>query len=77
MRTVLRTLAEAAAPVTFELVSQHVFGGSRGLEYTFLICLIPVIADGLLGLVALRTYPRTAAESYRRAQLSEPAQMAG
>jgi hypothetical protein len=69
VRTVLRTLAEAAAPVTFGLVSQHLFTGSHGLEYTFLLGLILVIAAGLLGLTALRTYPRdvaTAAESYRR-----------
>jgi MFS family permease len=61
-------------------LSQHVFGGSHGLEYTFLIFLLPVIAAGLLGLAALRTYPRdvaTTAESYRRAQPSEPAQTAG
>lgn len=79
-RTLLRTLAEAAAPVTFGLISQHVFSGPPGLEYTFLIFLIPVITAGLLGLAALRTYPRdvaTAAESYRRAQPSEPAQTAG
>jgi predicted MFS family arabinose efflux permease len=70
IRTVLRTLGEAAAPVLFGLVSQTVFrGGKHALEYTFLVFLTVLIMAGLLALTALRTYPRdvaTAAESYRR-----------
>ncbi|HKS52501.1 MAG TPA: hypothetical protein VJS67_11585 [Pseudonocardiaceae bacterium] len=70
IRTLLRTLGEAGAPVLFGLVSQNVFhGGKHGLEYTFLAFLTVLIVAGLLALTALRTYPRdvaTAAESHRR-----------
>jgi sugar phosphate permease len=81
VRTVLRSLGEAAAPLLFGYVSQYVFGGpgssagsgsadgsgtghpggAAGLEYTFLIFLVPVVIGGLLALVALRTYPRDVA----------------
>jgi MFS family permease len=74
VRTVLRTLGEAGAPLLFGYVSQYVFGSpaatagtsgqgrtshaaATGLEYTFLIFLILVLAAGLLALLALRTYP--------------------
>jgi predicted MFS family arabinose efflux permease len=77
VRTVLRSLLEAGAPVMFGYVSQYVFGGpgssagngsgggqtgnSTGLEYTFLVFLIPLIIAGILALLALRTYPRDVA----------------
>ena len=70
IRTVLRTLGEAAAPALFGLTSDTLFGGGdHGLEYTFLVFLITPIAAGALALTALRTYPRdvaTAAESHRQ-----------
>ncbi|MFY9808337.1 MAG: MFS transporter, partial [Pseudonocardiaceae bacterium] len=70
VRTLLRTLGEAAAPVLFGLTSEAIFGGgNHGLEFTFLVFLIMPIIAGLLALTALRTYPRdvaTAAESHRR-----------
>ncbi|MGB9279556.1 MAG: MFS transporter [Pseudonocardiaceae bacterium] len=70
VRTLLRTLGEAAAPVLFGLTSEAIFGGGdHGLEYTFLTFLIMPIIAGLLALTAMRTYPRdvaTAAESHRR-----------
>lgn len=72
VRTVLRTLGEAAAPALFGYVSQYVFGsgapaaggsgsGAAGLEYTFLVFLVLVMGAGLLVLPALRTYPRDVA----------------
>ncbi|MEV6793346.1 MFS transporter [Streptomyces sp. NPDC051320] len=61
VRTLLRTVGEAAAPTLFGWVSTQVFGGPDGLEYTFLLALVPLIAAGLLGLAALRTYPRDVA----------------
>jgi predicted MFS family arabinose efflux permease len=79
VRTVLRSLGEAAAPTLFGYVSQYVFGGpgsasgsgtgaagaaaghGTGLEYTFLVFLVPLLIAGLLGLTALRTYPRDVA----------------
>jgi MFS family permease len=70
IRTLLRTLGEAAAPALFGLTSETIFGGGdHGLQYTFLAFLITPIAAGVLALTALRTYPRdvaTAAESHRR-----------
>lgn len=74
VRTMLRTLCEAAAPALFGYFSTTVFAGpggdSRtGLEYTLLFFLIALVGAGLLGLVAMRTYPRdlaTAQESARR-----------
>jgi predicted MFS family arabinose efflux permease len=39
----------------------HGAGSGSGLEYTFLIFLIPLLAAGLLTLMALRTYPRDVA----------------
>ncbi|WP_328661059.1 MFS transporter [Streptomyces sp. NBC_00334] len=68
VRTMLRTLGEAAAPTLFGWVSARVFAGDDGLQYTLLLFLLPLIVAGLLGLVALRTYPRdvaTAAASAR------------
>lgn len=63
VRTVLRSLGEATAPVLFGYLSEHVFNGpdSTGLEYTFLLFLIALLAAGLLVLPALRTYPRDVA----------------
>lgn len=58
VRTVLRTVAEAAAPVLFGFVSDHVL---PGLQLTFLVFLAPLLLAGLLVLPALRTYPRDVA----------------
>lgn len=70
IRTLLRALGQAAAPLLFGWVSDRVFGGGRhGLEYTFLAFLVALILAGSLALIATRTYPpdvATAAESYRR-----------
>jgi MFS family permease len=69
VRTVLRMLAQAAAPLLFGWVSESVFGGPHGLEYTFLVFLIVLIIAGALSLTGIRSYPRdvaSAAESYRR-----------
>jgi predicted MFS family arabinose efflux permease len=73
VRTALRSLLEAAAPVTFGLVSQHLFGGhqgfgattakggNQGLSLTFLLFLVVLIAAGLIVTIALRTYPHDVA----------------
>ncbi|MBP0456836.1 MFS transporter [Streptomyces montanisoli] len=75
VRTVLRTLAEGPAPTLFGFVSSGVFGGPHGLEYTLLVFLLPLFAAGLLGLVALRTYPKdvATAEASARAIRAEGA----
>jgi MFS family permease len=62
VRTFLRTLAQAVAPVTFGGVSDYVFGGGRsGLQSTFLLMLIPLAASAYFLFRALQTYPRDVA----------------
>jgi predicted MFS family arabinose efflux permease len=62
VRTFLRTLAQALAPVTFGGVSDYVFGGGRGgLQWTFLLMLIPLGASAYFLFRAIRTYPRDVA----------------
>jgi sugar phosphate permease len=69
VRTGLRSAGEATAPLLFGWVSASVFGGPDGLEYTFLVFLITLVAAAGLAFRAWRTYARdvaTAAESHRR-----------
>jgi sugar phosphate permease len=74
IRTVLRTLGEAAAPISFGFVSQYLFGGTHlaghatGLEYTFLLFVVPLLCAGLLALAALRTYPQDVATATASAE---------
>ncbi|WP_316740790.1 MFS transporter [Streptomyces sp. MK7] len=82
VRTMLRTLCEAVAPTLFGYFSADVFSrqgrdSGTGLQHTLLFFLLALVAAGLLGLVAMRTYPRdvaTAQASTRRieASLREP-----
>jgi MFS family permease len=58
IRTVLRGLAQALAPLLFGAVSDYVFGGGRfGLQWTFVLMLLPLGASAFLLFKALRTYP--------------------
>lgn len=72
VRTVLRSLAQALAPVLFGVVADNVFGGGRaGLQWTFAVMLVPLAASAFLLYRALRTYPRdvaTAAASGSRSR---------
>ena len=65
IRSFLRTLLVAAAPVTFGFASGHLPGASSGreigLEYTFALFLAVLVLAGLAILPALRTYPRDVA----------------
>ena len=64
VRTFLRTLAQASAPLFFGAVSDHVFGGGRsGLQWTFVLMLLPLTASAYFLFRALRTYPRDVATS--------------
>jgi predicted MFS family arabinose efflux permease len=69
VRTVLRTGAQALAPLLFGAVSDYVFGGGRsGLQWTFAVMLVPLGASAYFLYRALGTYPRdvaTAAASAR------------
>jgi MFS family permease len=62
VRTFLRTLGQAAAPVAFGGVSDYVFGGGRsGLQWTFALMLLPLCASAYFLFRALGTYPRDVA----------------
>src|SRR6266699_441288 len=62
IRTFLRTLAQAFAPLLFGAVSDYVFGGGRsGLQWTFALMLLPLAASAYFLYKALRTYPRDVA----------------
>ena len=64
VRTFLRGIAQALAPLLFGAVSDHVFGGGRsGLQWTFAIMLVPLLASAYLLFRALRTYPRDVASA--------------
>jgi MFS family permease len=62
VRTFLRTLAQATAPVVFGGVSDYVFGGGRaGLQWTFMLMLLPLSASAYFLFKARKTYPRDVA----------------
>jgi len=62
VRTALRTGAQALAPLLFGAVSDYVFGGGRsGLQWTFILMLIPLAASANFLFNALATYPRDVA----------------
>ncbi|HZT84331.1 MAG TPA: MFS transporter [Gaiellaceae bacterium] len=58
VRTLLRSLAMALAPLLFGAVSDYIFGGGRsGLQWTFAVMLVPLGASSWLLFKGLRTYP--------------------
>jgi hypothetical protein len=58
VRPVLRSSADAIAPVLFGVISESVFVGPRALEYTFLLMLITMFAAGAVVLtIGRRTFP--------------------
>jgi MFS family permease len=62
VRTLLRSLAQSLAPLLFGLTSDQVFGGGRsGLQWTFALMLVTLLASGVVLLRAVRTYPRDVA----------------
>src|SRR6266576_1750746 len=64
IRTALRTLAQATAPLLFGAVSDYVFGGGRsGLQWTFALMLLPLAASAYFLFKALGTYPRDVASA--------------
>lgn len=67
VRTVVRSLAQAMAPLLFGAMSDHVFGGGRsGLQWTFLVMLIPLGVSAVILWRARATYPRDAAAAGAR-----------
>ncbi|GIH20834.1 MFS transporter [Rugosimonospora africana] len=68
VRTVLRLVAEAAAPPTFGFIADTLGGGTNraaGLRDAFLIMLIPLLVNGALSLATRRTYPADVATAAR------------
>jgi predicted MFS family arabinose efflux permease len=58
VRTLVRSLLQALAPLLFGAVSDYVFGGGRsGLQWTFFVMLFPLGASAVLLFRAIRTYP--------------------
>jgi len=82
IRTLLRSLAQALAPLLFGAVADYVFGGGRfGLQWTFVLMLVPLGASAVLLWRARLTYPRDVATAAavlarapraRRAGAAEP-----
>ncbi|HEX6762332.1 MAG TPA: MFS transporter [Gaiellaceae bacterium] len=74
IRTMLRSFAQALAPVVFGAVSDYVFGGGRtGLRWTFIVMLAPLAASAALLFEARKTYPADVATA-AAARRAEPAQ---
>jgi predicted MFS family arabinose efflux permease len=72
IRTVLRALAVALAPLLFGVVSDHVFGGGRtGLQWTFVVMLLPLAGSAALLYRALDTYPRDVASAAASADAAD------
>jgi hypothetical protein len=76
VRTMLRTGAQALAPLIFGFVADKVFGGGRsGLQWTFAVMLLPLAASAYFLFRGLATYPRdvatAAAAGSRRARDDE------
>ena len=64
IRTFLRTLGQAIAPVVFGGVSDYVFGGGRsGLQWTFALMLLPLAGSAYFLYKGLSTYPRDVASA--------------
>ena len=71
LRTMLRSIAMALAPLLFGAVSDHIFGGGRsGLQWTFIVMLVPLGASAWLLFKARRTYPEDVATAAAVAQAS-------
>ncbi|HLI01167.1 MAG TPA: MFS transporter [Acidimicrobiales bacterium] len=61
LRSLLRTGAQSLAPVAFGTFADLLGGGRVGLKWAFLVMLLPLFANGVILLLALRTYPRDVA----------------
>jgi MFS family permease len=71
VRTFVRTTAMALAPLLFGAVSDYVFGGGRsGLQWTFVVMLVPLAASAYFLFKALETYPRDVATATASARIS-------
>jgi predicted MFS family arabinose efflux permease len=73
IRTLLRSLAMALAPLLFGAVSDYVFGGGRaGLQWTFVVMILPLAASAWLLFKGRRTYPADVATAAASGDAPEP-----
>jgi predicted MFS family arabinose efflux permease len=74
VRTLVRAVAVALAPLLFGAISDYVFGGGHsGLKWTFLVMLVPLAVSAFLLFKALRTYPGDVATASASAQAGSSA----
>jgi MFS family permease len=72
IRTLLRTAAQSLAPVLFGAFADLLGGKRAGLQWTFLVMLLPLLANGVILLLALRSYPRDVATAAANAATDAP-----
>ncbi|HEY6453327.1 MAG TPA: MFS transporter [Steroidobacteraceae bacterium] len=72
-RMTLRNVFEGGAPLLFGAMSGWLGGGEHGLQWTFIVMLVPMGIAGVLALPALRTYPRDVATAAATAENLAPA----
>jgi MFS family permease len=74
IRNLVRTGAQALAPLLFGAVSQYVFGGgASGLRWTFVVMLIPLSASAVFLFGASRRYPTDVATAAAATARRRPA----
>jgi MFS family permease len=62
VRTLVKQPAEAAAPLLFGFLADHLLGGGHaGLRMTFLVMLLPLAGAAVVIVRARKTYPRDVA----------------
>jgi len=73
VRTLVRAVAVALAPLLFGAISDYVFGGGRsGLQWTFVVMLVPLAVSALLLFKALHTYSGDVAAASASARADTP-----
>ncbi len=66
VRTVVRTVAQAAGPLVFGLLADHLAGGgAAGLRATFFVMVPTLAANGAVLLLGVRSYPADAMAAQR------------
>lgn len=72
LRTILRDVGEAVAPVTFGWLVADLGGAATGLRDGFLIMLIPLAMAGAIAIVTFWTYPPDAAAAAEYQERTKP-----
>jgi MFS family permease len=72
IRTLLRTAAQSLGPVLFGGVIDALGGGRAAMQWTFSIMLLPLMANGVILLLAMRRYPGDVATAAASAAAEPP-----